>query len=674
MDILRGKPLPLGPHPESGGINFAIFAPYADKVELHLFRPGSFDVLERIVLEKPVHTTGSVWHVFVPGKQEGTEYGYIIHAPGIPADIYLLDPYAPAFSGGGTWGDRQNTRRRNLVIGENFDWEDDAPPAVPFFQTVIYELHVRGFTRHQSSGVENPGTYRALIEKIPYLKDLGVTAIELLPVTEFDETNKHVSDPSTGKPLLNYWGYDPISFLVPKAGYAAEPGSGSALTGFKQMVRAFHKAGIEVILDMVFNHTGEDGDTGPVINFRALAPDVYYLLDKTKNVMLNFTGCGNTVNCNHPVTSDLILTSLRYWVTEMHVDGFRFDLASIMCRGEGGAILSTPPVIERISKDPVLSQVKLIAEAWDSAGLYQVGNFPAWQRWAEWNDKFRDTLRRYVRGDEGVVPEVATRMAGSADLYRPGRRKPYHSINFITSHDGFTLKDLVSYNAKHNEANGEQNRDGSDNNLSWNCGVEGEPAAKRIRRLRMKQMKNFLAHLFLAQGTPMMIAGDEFGRTQEGNNNAYCQDNPVSWVDWTFLKKNKELHRFTRQLIHFRKQHGCLQRHDFFEDDPLGTPPISWHGTQLNQPDWGTGSHNLAFYLLPSPANTCHIFVISNMSVKRVIFQLPTVTPMHWYRFADTSLRPPDDISEIGKSPRHSDQSRYSAAPRSTVILVAKKE
>jgi isoamylase len=674
MEIQRGKPLPLGPHRESGGINFALFAPYAEKVELHLFRPGSFEVLEKIVLEKPLHTTGSVWHVFVSGQQEGTEYGYLIHAPGVPDDIYLLDPYAPALVGGETWGDRQNTRRRNLVIRDDFDWEDDISPGVPFSQTVIYELHVRGFTRHQSSGVDDPGTYAGLVAKIPYLKDLGITAVELLPVTEFDETNKHVADPSTGKPLLNYWGYDPVSYLVPKAGYAAEPENGGALTGFKQMVKAFHKAGIEVFLDMVFNHTGEDGDAGPVINFRALAPDVYYLLDKNGKSMLNFTGCGNTVNCNHPVTSDLILASLRYWVTDMHVDGFRFDLASIMCRGEGGSVLSAPPVIERISKDPVLGHVKLIAEAWDAAGLYQVGSFPAWQRWAEWNDKFRDILRRYIRGDEGVVPEVATRMAGSADLYRPGRRKPYHSINFITSHDGFTLRDLVSYNSKHNEANGEQNRDGSDNNLSWNCGIEGEPVTKRIQRLRIKQMKNFLAHLFLAQGTPMMIAGDEFGRTQQGNNNAYCQDNPVSWLDWAFIEKNKELHHFTRQLIHFRKQHGCLQRHDFFEDDPLGTPPISWHGTQLNQPDWGTGSHNLAFYLLPSPQNTCHIFVISNMSVKRVVFQLPTVTPMHWYRFADTSLRPPDDISEIGKSIRHKDQSRYSAAPRSTVVLVAKKD
>jgi len=673
MEIRRGNPLPLGPQIKENGINFALFAPIAQKIELHIFKTGTFEPELTIVLDRSSHCTGDIWHVFIPGISSGTEYGYIIHAPGIPLDKYILDPYALAVTGGEKWGDRKNNRRKNLVIQNDFDWGDDTPPLIPLANSVIYELHIRGFTRHDSAGVEHPGTYQGLIDKIPYLKDLGITAVELMPVTDFDETNKHVFSPDSGKPLLNFWGYDPISFLIPKAGYAANPSQAGYLTEFKKMVQAFHRAGMEVILDIVFNHTGEDGPEGPVINFKALAPDAYYLRDKQKGTLLNFTGCGNTVNCNHPVTSDLILHSLRYWVTELHIDGFRFDLASILCRGENGQVLPSPPVIERITKDPVLSNVKLIAEAWDAAGLYQVGSFPAWQRWAEWNDKFRDELRRYIRGDAGVVPVVATRLAGSADLYRPGKRKPYHSINFITSHDGFTLYDLVSYNEKHNLANGEQNRDGHNQNLSWNCGAEGESTNVRIRSLRMRQIKNFLAHLFMAQGVPMIVAGDEFGRTQQGNNNAYCQDNTISWVDWTLLKKNNELYRFTRQLIHFRKLHGCLQRRDFFEDDPLGTPPISWHGTQLNQPNWGTDSHSLAFYLLPSRQETCHIFVISNMASKKQIYQLPSVTPMHWYRFADTALKPPEDISDLGESIILKDQSRYTAQARSTVILVARK-
>ncbi len=673
MKLLRGKPLPLGPHLQKDGVNFALFAPEAHKVELHLFKPGTFDPARKIVLEKPIHCTGEIWHVHIPGISVGTEYGYIIHASGIPRDRYILDPYAQAFAGGENWDDRENNQRRNLVVENDFDWGDDTPLMTPLANSVIYELHVRGFTRHTSSGVDHPGTYLGLTEKIPYLKELGITAVELLPITEFDETNKHVVNPESGKPLLNYWGYDPISFQVPKAGFAANPAQGGVITEFKKMVRAFHLAGIEVILDMVFNHTGEDGPEGPVINFKALAPDVYYLQDISNGSMLNLTGCGNTVNCNHPVTSDLILHSLRYWVTEMHIDGFRFDLASILCRGEGGTVLSSPPVVERISKDPVLSRVKLIAEAWDAAGLYQVGSFPAWKKWAEWNDKFRDELRRYIRGDAGVIPVVATRIAGSADLYRPSKRKPYHSINFITSHDGFTLHDLVSYDKKHNMVNGENNHDGHNQNLSWNCGKEGATTNPRILKLRKQQMKNFMAHLLLAQGVPMMVAGDEFGRTQHGNNNAYCQDNQISWLDWTLLKKNNDLHRFVKQLIHFRKLHGCLQRQDFFEDDPQGTPPISWHGTQLNQPNWGNESHSLAFYLLPSRDETCHIFVISHMGTKKQTFQLPSVTPMQWCRFADTALNTPDDISNFGSAKHLNDQSRYTAQARSTIILVAKR-
>ena len=674
MKSHRGHPLPLGAQPESGGINFALFVPNTEKIELHLFEPGSTDPFSLVPLEPTINRTGDIWHVFISGISGDIEYTYRMHAPGIPRDTHILDPYAQAYSGGEIWGTKNRDRYRNLVCVREFDWEDDIPLKIPLADSIIYELHVRGFTRHSTGGVSEPGTYQGLTEKIPYLKDLGITAVELLPVTEFDETGKGIADPHTGAPLLNFWGYDPISFLIPKAGYAADRRTGAYLNEFKRMVHAFHKAGIEVILDIVVNHTGEDGPGGPVISYKALAADVYYLMDKSNNTMLYYTGCGNTVNCNHPVTADLILHSLRYWVTEMHIDGFRFDLASILTRGENGRELEAPPVLERISRDPVLADVKLIAEAWDAAGLYQVGRFPARERWAEWNDKFRDELRRYIRGDSGVVPLVATRLAGSADLYRPGRRKPYHSINFITSHDGFTLHDLVSYNEKHNLANGEQNRDGNNNNLSWNCGAEGETSNMRIKNLRMRQMKNFMAHLLLAQGVPMIVAGDEFGRTQQGNNNAYCQDNPLGWVDWSLLETNGELRRFVRQLIHFRKTHGCLRRREFFEDDPLGTPPISWHGLQLNQPDWGAGSRSIAFYLLPSRHETCHIFVISNMAPKKQTFQLPTVVPMNWYRFADTALRAPKDISDLGASPVLSDQSRYTASARSTVILVAKRK
>lgn len=689
FNISRGSPVPFGPTLTREGINFAVFSKNATSVILVLYSPEDKTPLLEIPLDPRFNKTGDVWHVHISGLDPGIEYGYrlerkpnddlLIHR--FDPEVVLIDPYAKALSGGDEWGVQQlpahgktkRIARHSLIAKDHYDWETDQPLNIPLADSVIYELHVRGFTQHPSSGVKKPGTFKGLAEKIPYLKDLGITAVELLPINEFDETHTDKKNPLTDMPLLNYWGYDSICFFAPKASYATHNTHGYQIKEFKDLVKAFHQAGIEVILDIVFNHTAEGGGNGTTFSFRGLDNSIYYLIDKKTGQYYNFSGCGNTLNCNHPVVRDLIMDCLRYWVVEMHVDGFRFDLAAILGRGRDGAVLANPPLLEHIAADPVLANTKIIAEAWDAAGLYQVGSFPAWQRWAEWNGKFRDDLRRYIRGEKGMVGTLATRLSGSADLYQQSGRAPYHSINFITSHDGFTLYDLVSYNRKYNTENGENNRDGSNENLSWNCGKEGPTDHPRITALRKKQIKNMSLLLMLAQGVPMLLAGDEMGRTQRGNNNAYCQDNEVSWVNWYLLKENADLFQFIKNAIHFRKKHPALHRRTFFVPDKNGKYDITWHGIIQNEPDWSGASRCLAFHLFPYHGNETHIYVISNTNSKAQNFQLPVLgSKYRWFLAADTAREHPEDFCEPGREKGLDNPGVYQTQSRSTVVLISK--
>jgi isoamylase len=593
-------------------------------------------------------------------------------------NVVLLDPYARAVTGGERWGERRvasprDTRphpargRRCLVVDDTFDWEFDQPLDRPLAGSVIYEVHVRGFTGHASSSVRHPGTFAGLVEKIPYLTALGVTAVELLPAVEFEETQLDRVDPLTGARLLNYWGYDSVAFFAPKAGYAAEPRDGGAVREFKAMVKALHRAGIEVILDVVFNHTAESDERGPTWSFRGIDNATYYILDADTGRYHNYTGCGNTVNCNHPVVRDLVLDCLRYWVTEMHVDGFRFDLASVLGRGRDGEVLANPPLLERIAADPVLARTKLIAEAWDAAGLYQVGTFPAWGHWAEWNGRFRDDVRRFVKSDPGLVGALATRLAGSADLYQASGRSPAHSINFVTCHDGFTLADLVTYGGKHNDANGEGGADGGDDNLSWNCGVEGPTDDDAVTVLRRRQARNLLAILLCAHGTPMLLAGDEIGRSQAGNNNAYCQDGETSWVDWRDVERRADLLRFVRLLIAFRMRHPCLRREAFEPAQTDGV--IRWHGLEPDAPDWSWESRTLGMHV--SGGADGDVLVLINAHWESRDVRLPALdAPRRWHRVVDTSRESPHDVEEDETACPLDAAALYRVAPRTVVVLV----
>jgi isoamylase len=523
-------------------------------------------------------------------------------------------------------------------------------------------LHVRGFTRHPSAHVNHPGTFLGLCDKIPYLKTLGVTAVQLMPVLEFDELDQMQRHPVTGEALRNYWGYSPLSFFAPKAAYAAE--AGNQVNEFKQMVKEFHRAGLEVILDVVYNHTGEGNETGPTLSFRGLDNAIYYMLDK-RGKYYNFSGCGNTLQCNHPLVRDLIIDSLTYLVAELHVDGFRFDLASILGRGSNGEVLENPPLIQHIAEHPQLAGAKLLAEAWDAAGLTQLGKFPAWGRWAEFNGLFRDDVRRFLRS-EPVASAVAKRISGSPDVYGDSSH-PYHSINFVTCHDGFTLHDLVSYNHKHNWANGEQNRDGWNDNHSWNCGHEGPSDDANVNAIRQRQVRNFLTMMFLSQGVPFLTMGDEFCRTQHGNNNAYCQDNETSWVDWTLAEKNRDLLRFTRLLIALRKRYFALNREQF-------TGRMTWHGTKLGAPDWTGQSRTLAYHL-HARHNHPAFFVMFNTHWEHRSFALPCPDGGgRWRRLVDTSLPSPQDIVEDRDAVALNPADHYTLTPRSTVILISTRE
>ena len=659
--IHAGMPIPLGSTVVAGGINFALFSRHASAVSLIIAPdPEKKDWLE-LPLDPEINKTGDIWHVLLADAPLNLRYGYRINGPFDPSRSghmfnrthILLDPYAREIQSPG-WGDIRGCLGREpccLIDAHNYDWQGDRPLKIPLQESIIYELHVRGFTRHPSSEVQHPGTFRGLLEKIEYLKDLGITAVELMPVTEFNENETTFVNPATGGRLKNFWGYSPLSFFAPKSGYSSD--LTAPLNEFRDMVKALHRAGIEVILDIVYNHTAEGGPNGPTTSFRGIDNTIYYLLDPWTRAYLNFSGCGNTCNCNHPIVRNLIMDALRWWVVEMHVDGFRFDLASILGRDPSGQVLANPPVVEMIAEDPVLSDTKIIAEAWDAAGLYQVGSFSSHHRWAEWNGRFRDDVRSFICGSPGSIPNLATRIAGSSDLYQRQGRRPCNSINFITSHDGFTLADLVSYNQKYNRANGEENRDGDNHNISWNSGAEGLTGNKQILALRSRRIRTMAVILLLSQGVPMLVAGDEFGRSQLGNNNAWCQDNEISWIDWSLAVKNRQQLRFFRQLIQLRKAHPIFRRDDFFQvTHAVRGPEITWQGLVPGSQDWSDDNRVLGFLLngsAPEGEQDDDFFIMLNGNPEASVrFTVPQPSRKRtWVKIIDTGQRPPADFIDL---------------------------
>lgn len=695
-EVRRGVPLPLGTHGYGGGVNFALFSRHASRVRLELF-DHAIDIApaRAIDLDPTRNRTGDVWHVWVEGIRPGQLYAYRVDGPYQPREGHrfnfhklLLDPFATAISRVPNWDfgpargydpsspeqdlgcsseDDTGAMTKCVFTHEHFHWQDDLPPRHPWSKTVIYEIHIRGFTIHSNSGVKHPGTYRGLMEKIPYLKELGVTAVELMPVHEFNECQVLGINPQTGKQLKNYWGYDPVAFFAPKASYSSSGDLGQQKLEFKEMVRALHQAGIEVILDVVFNHTAEGNELGPTLCFRGIDNAIFYMLADDKRHYKNYAGTGNTINANHPVVRDHILSALRHWVVEMHVDGFRFDLASILGRDGTGKLLANAPLLERIAEDPILRDVKIIAEAWDAAGAYEVGSFSE-QRWAEWNGRYRDDVRRFWRGDEGMLGLFASRICGSADIYAKSGKGPESSINFVTCHDGFTLNDLVSYRDKHNEANGENNHDGTDRNFSENYGAEGETENVQIDSIRKRQIKNFLLTLLISRGVPMLLGGDEFCRTQCGNNNAYCQDNETSWHDWTYIEQHREIYRFARAMIAFRQMHPILSKEQFYTD-----ADIHWLNPQLGLPNWAGPKENQFACLIHEDEQSA-LCLIFNAGIDAVVFNLPPAPTGHrWYLAADTSHEAPNDLFAVGQEPLWEDPT-YQLGSRSSAILLARRQ
>jgi isoamylase len=680
LAVTRGHPLPLGASHAPDGINFAVICRHGTAVRLVLSEPCSPEVAVEVPLDPRLNRTGDHWHVRVAGLPEEFCYGYRVDGPrggGHRYDprVFLLDPASRALSCGRPWGFSGNLPRRSLLTRSMDDWPDGVNPCIPREDSILYELHVRGYTVDPSSGVRNPGTFAGLAEKIPYLRSLGVTAVELLPIDEFDELDCPFVNPLTGERLRDFWGYNTIAYAAPKAAYASNPERSAPWDEFRRMVRAFHDAGLEVVLDVVFNHTAEGGDGGPTYSFRGLDNTLYYLLDE-QGRYLNFTGCGNTVNGNHPVVRYMLLSCLRNLVVEADVDGFRFDLASVLGRDRRGNVLVEPPVVESLSEDALLADTKLIAEPWDAAGLYQVGSFPGGRRWSVWNGMYRDDVRRFWRGDPGMTSALATRLCGSDDLYHG--RGPLHSLNFITCHDGYTLYDLVSYNHKHNEANGEGNRDGNDANWSWNCGVEGPTDDPAILALRRRQARNLIATLMVSQGVPMILGGDELLRTQGGNNNAWCQDNAISWVDWTLERTNADFLRFVRQVIALRKRHPSLRRRTFFSGGAEGGPPdVVWHGVEPCRPDFSAPSRSLAMAL---DGRRCDrpgvvdrdLYIALNAYSEPLEFRIPaSPSGRPWRRTVDTALPSPDDALGLDEGPEVAVLAPYRVEARSMIILVS---
>lgn len=682
-----GRTHPLGATPDQNGVNFSLFSEHATSVELLIFNhPNDLQPSQTIKLDPKINKTFHFWHIYVKGLKHGTGYGYRVDGP---QDLHgsghrfnknkvLIDPYSKGNSyelwervdALGT-KDNLTTSMRSVVIDlHDYDWEGDRPLGKPISSAIIYEMHVSGFTKSPSSNSKYPGTFAGVIEKIPYLQELGITAVELLPIFDFDE--QEVLREVDGKPLTNYWGYDPHSFFAPETSYCHSPKDKSPITEFRDMVKALHKAGIEVILDVVFNHTSEGQHQGPTINFKGIDNSIYYhLVPFDKQYYMDYSGCGNTFNCNHPMVDKLIVECLEFWVREMHVDGFRFDEGSILARGLDGAPMVNPAVLWHIETSGTLADTKMIAEAWDAGGLYQIGYFPGY-RYAEWNGRYRDDIRKFVKGDPGLVGAVANRLAGSADLYENTGRSPINGINFITCHDGFTLNDLVSYNYKHNEANGEGNRDGIDENLSWNCGIEGETDNPEVETLRNRQIKNFAAMLLLSQGIPMILGGDEFRRTQKGNNNTYCQSNELNWFDWNLVYKHGEIFRFFKSMIAFRKRYGSLCRRGFFngEVNERGLADISWHGCQLYQPGWYDQDSRVLAYTLAGFNGAVDVHVMLNMHWESLEFEIPPLPNRNWFKVIDTFQESPRDILEPCQEVKIQDNS-YQVRDRSIVVLIS---
>lgn len=682
MHIDPGRSHPLGATFMGDGVNFCLYSKHATAVELLLFAHETDLHPSRLVLNPDVHRTGHYWHCFVPGLMTGQLYGFRVDGPYEPEQglrfdrsKVLIDPYATAVLPSNyqrqlacQFGvDNIAACMKCVVTGDrhDFDWQGTRPLNRPFSETVIYELHVKGFTAHPSSGVsaDKRGTYAGIIEKIPYLKALGITAVELLPVQQFD-----MHDVPNNQ-LRNYWGYSPIAFFAPHHAYAADQTPLGAVHEFKTMVRELHKAGIEVYIDVVFNHTAEGNEQGPTLSFRGLQNDAYYMLTADKQYYANYSGCGNTVNAHNSISRRMIHQCLEYWREKMHIDGFRFDLASVLSRDGNGQPLQDPPILWTIDTDPLLAGCKVIAEAWDAGGLYQVGTFIG-DRWQEWNGKFRDDVRQFIKGDNKVVSAFASRLLGSPDLYYDHHTTPHRSINFITAHDGFTLQDLVSFNHKHNEANGEHNRDGDNANHSWNCGAEGPTTDLAVNALRRRQLRNFFTVLMSALGTPMITMGDEVARTQHGNNNAYCQDNEAFWFDWNKVDENGDLLRFVQCLIRWRQRDTTHDRtrHKTLAQ-VLNKANVQWHGVYCEQPDWGENSHTIAL-TISEPERGTLLYLAFNAYHETLDFELPLPAPgQPWRRIIDTALPSPDDIVADHQHAIRLQQRRYPLAAYSALLL-----
>lgn len=686
----RGHVLPFGATMVPNGVNFSIYSSAAHSCTLVLFEKGADQPYTEIIFPEEFRIGNTYSMIVFDLDFESLEYGYRMDGLFAPEAGHrfdkskiLSDPYAKAIGGRDKWMDPPNWDNiyphRSRLVFEDFDWEDDKALETPIEDLIIYESHVRSFTVHPSSGVKNKGTFAGIREKIPYLLDLGINCLELMPIYEFDEYEHSKVNPETGEMLVNYWGYSTLNFFAPKSGYAATGKWGMQVDELKTLIKELHKNGIEVLLDVVFNHTAEGDHRGPTISFKGIDNNTYYMLTP-EGYYFNFSGTGNTLNCNHPVVRSMVLDCLRYWASEYHIDGFRFDLAAILGRAQDGSPLNNPPLLESLAHDPVLAKCKLIAEAWDAGGLYQVGSFPAYGRWAEWNGKYRDTVRRMLKSEEGMVGDLSQRIQGSPDLY--ATRGAVAGINFITCHDGFTLYDLFAYNEKHNDANGENNNDGNNDNFSWNCGCEGETDDPGIKTLRHRQVKNALSILMVSQGIPMILMGDEMGRTQYGNNNTYCHDNALNWLNWELKEKNADIWHFARHIIRFRRNHPVLRNRDHYRHtDYKGTgyPDISFHGVNAWYADWSYSSRILAIMLDGGHAKNGFvaddsIYIGINMYWEALSFELPSLPEdKKWYVSVNTDMPAPYDFHELGNEQILENQNSFIVGPRSVIILTGKQ-
>lgn len=686
----RGRALPFGSTIVPEGINFSIFSRYATSCELVLFKKKEKEPF--VVIPFPEEfRIGHVFSMTVFDLDfENIEYGYKVDGPYNLAEGHLydkekilMDPYAKAIGGREIWGvepDWDNSfQHRSRIFFDDFEWEGDNPLELDMKDLIIYELHVRNYTKDKTSKVKYPGTYAAIIEKIPYLKELGINCVELLPVYEFDEFENSKISKESGEKLMNCWGYSPVGFFAPKAGYAATGKFGMEVDELKNLIKELHKNGIEIILDVVFNHTAEGNEDGPCISFKGHDNKTYYLLTPEGHYY-NFSGCGNTLNCNNPIVRNMILDCLRYWASEYHIDGFRFDLASILSRDQKGVPMANPPLLETLAFDPILGKCKLIAEAWDASGLYQLDSFPSWGRWAEWNGKFRDDIREFLKGDKIALKEVMERIEGSPDLYGSENKGTTSFINFITCHDGFTMMDLVSYNEKHNIGNEEGNCDGENDNKSWNCGWEGVTDDPDINFLRKKQIKNAITILLVSRGIPMILSGDELGNTQFGNNNAYCQDNEISWLNWDKVRENNDLFLYFKNLIAFRKTYPVLRVTKFENcQTDIVYPEISWHGTKA----WDLNCESLLytvavmFYGSADKYGTEEdefIYMAMNSHWKPHVFELPELpSEKSWYIVINTDMPSGEDFYPQEKEQKLKDQTQILVGSRSITVLISKK-